>query len=344
MGIAPPCAGAVPAGRLTPGLRDRAATAGVRHREVVFEFHLDRLPPDRHYARVRFEVRLAGGVIALRLGAAPVACLPLAETPRGRYHRAASRIRGTGPAPRVFGVLRPAFGFTVGEDTDRPLPGRSYRLRALLELPPGVPDVVGAMTVGAAVARGGALLGVAPATAEPFRAGDSAPAGDPPVRLCVAACADPYGNDHRAVELLTAACGDTGLRPSAVEVRDGGGGWFAVLPAGTAEAPAGHGLVGALLRELRRRNTAGPALRLRLAVCRGVVPQCDVSAAAAALHRELDSPPVRSALADEPDACLAVALSASLYAGLAPYATTFRPTAATLPEKGFEETAWLMLA
>ncbi|MFC6086295.1 hypothetical protein [Sphaerisporangium aureirubrum] len=350
-GIARPRVRALPDDRLAAALRDHAAAAGVRHREAVFAFDLDRLPGDRHYAGVRFEVRLTGDAVALRLGAgaAPCGTAP-GEVTHGRYHRAAHRLRDAVAAPRVFGVLRPAFGFTLGAEPSRPLPRRSYRMRVLLELPPGATDVAGALTVAAAVGHPGGLLEAAPATAEAFRVPvdpGSPEAPEPVVRLCVAAGLDPPGETSRAVELLTAACRVTGLRPSAVEVRERADGWFAVLPPTCGDVRAVHGLVAALHGELSRLD---PGPRLRLAVCRAVPHPADTRATAAALHRTLDSPSVRSALADEPRASLALALSASLYTDLATTASgdlppaSFRPTTATLPEKGFAETAWLLLA
>ena len=69
MDVARPYVYLVPDEMLSPALRSRAATMGVRHYEALFAFDLDELLADRHYTGLRFEVRLADeDAVALRLG------------------------------------------------------------------------------------------------------------------------------------------------------------------------------------------------------------------------------------------------------------------------------------
>jgi hypothetical protein len=228
--VARPYVYLVPDEMLSPALRSRSATSGVRHYEVLFAFDLDELPPDRHYTGLRFEVRLTDDdALALRLGAGEGALEDIvgpwpattpattASTPgtagkgaestpaEGRFRRLVNRLRNVpgDPEPRVFGAQRPAFGFTLTADPGRPLARRSYGLRVLLELPGDVPDLAGSLFVGTTISRvrrtWSDVFDATLATAEPFSevlpgvtGSASRPVAGAAVRLCVATDIEKY--------------------------------------------------------------------------------------------------------------------------------------------------------
>jgi hypothetical protein len=88
---------------------------------------------------------------------------------------------------------------------------------------------------------------------------------------------------------------------------------------------------------------------LRIALHRGLVKEADngwVGRAAIAVHRILDSPPLRSSLTEHPEADWALAVPDVLFAdvlatGDDPPPTAFRPATVDLPAKGFLEQVWL---
>ncbi|GAA1285385.1 hypothetical protein Psi02_32100 [Planotetraspora silvatica] len=414
--VARPYVYLVPGEMLSPALRSRAATSGVRHYEALFAFDLDELPPDRHYTGLRFEVRLTDDdALALRLGAgegaledivgpwpgSTPATTPATTTPgtapattpgttpgtagnglestpaEGRFRRLVNRLRNVpgDPEPRVFGAQRPAFGFTLTADPGRPLARRSYGLRVLLELPGDVPDLAGSLFVSTTISRvrrtWSDVFDAALATAETFSevlpevtGPASRPVAGAAVRLCVATDIEKYSRftdvaalraQERLVAVLTAARRRAGIDETSVDLQEQGDGQFAVLPPGIEEAKVIPDLVRALRMELHDVNAdlnADAVLRLRVAMCRGNIRRGAngyVGTTAIAVHRMLDAPTVRAALQDEKAAMLVLAVSDSVFMDVIAQGSgdldpaDFQPVTAKLPEKGFEETAWILV-
>ncbi|MEV5408927.1 hypothetical protein AB0K60_08820 [Thermopolyspora sp. NPDC052614] len=392
--VARPYVYLVPDELLSPALRSRAATAGVRHYEALFAFDLDALGPGRHYTGVRFEVRLPDDARALRVAAGPDALHdaigpwpgdeaarrkdvdpPIAE---GRYRRLFNRLRNTpdDPEPRVFGAQYPSFGFTLTAASGRPLTRRSYALRVLLELPADVPDLAGSLLIGTTISHVRRirtdLFDASMATAETFSEPLPGPvrslarptAGPAAVRLCVATDIEKYSRftdaaamraQQRLVDLLAAARRRAGIDESRVDLQEQGDGQFAILPPDIEETRVVPDLVRALRLELHAVNAelnADAMLRLRVAMCRGTIRRAAngyVGGPAVAVHRMLDAPSVRAALSAEQAAMLVIALSESVYVEVVARGGTeldpadFQPVTARLPEKGFEETAWVLV-
>ncbi|WP_182875445.1 hypothetical protein [Microbispora sp. H10670] len=416
--IARPFVYPVPDETLSPVLRGRAATTGVRHYEALFAFDLEELPSDRHYTGVRFEVRLADDdAVALRLGmsetvlddvvgpwpgSAPstgsstgsstgpssrLSSWPESGAPaappgtEGRYRRLVNRLRNVpgDPEPRVFGARRPSFGFILSAEPGRPLARRSYGLRVLLELPGDVPDLAGSLVVGTTISRvrrtRSDLLEAALATAETF--GEPLPTPERPqaearqktggavVRLCVATDIEKYSRftddeaalraQERLVTVLAAARRRAGIDESGVDLQEQGDGQFAVLPPDIEERRVIPDLVRALRLELHDVNAElnrDAMLRLRVAICRGSVRRGAngyVGRTVIAVHRVLDAPSVRAALANEEAAMMVIAVSDSVFMEVVAQGSgdldpaDFQQVSAKLPEKGFEETAWILV-
>ena len=393
--IARPYVYLVPDEMLSPALRSRAATAGVRHYEVLFAFDLEELPPDRHYTGVRFEVRLVDDdAVALRIGASdavmgevvgpwpgeqPASGVRIAPpSAEGRYRRLANRLRNApgDPEPRVFGIQRPEFGFSLSAEPGRPLARLSYGLRVLLELPDDVPDLAGSLVVGTTISRvrrtRSDVFEAALASAETFFEPLPAEArtrarrvSGAAVRLCVATDIEKYSRftdaaalraQERLVAVLEAARRRAGIDESRVDLQEQGDGQFAVLPPDIEEQRVIPDLVRALRLELHDVNAelnVEAMLRLRIAMCRGAIRRGAngyVGSTAIAVHRMLDAPSVRAALAEEEAAMMVVAISDSVYMEVVAQGNSdlnpadFRQVSAKLPEKGFEETAWILLA
>ena len=143
------------------------------------------------------------------------------------------------------------------------------------------------------------------------------------------------------------------MRADQVAPQPQGDGQFTVLPVGLDEAAAIPRLVRAVGDALAARNAAEPGdrMRLRVALHRGLVKEADngwVGRAAVAVHRILDSPPLREALAGHPRADYVLGVPDVLFAdvlatGDDPPPDAFRPITVDLPAKGFLERAWLYL-
>ncbi|WP_405086668.1 hypothetical protein [Microbispora sp. NBC_01389] len=396
--IARPFVHPVPDETLSPVLRGRAETMGVRHYEALFAFDLEELPADRRYTGVRFEVRLVDDdAVALRLGvgetlmddvlgpwpsSGPPAASPGAPAgAEGRYRRLLNRLRDVpgDPEPRVFGAGRPSFGFTLSAEPGRPLTRRSYGLRVLLELPGDVPDLAGSLVVGTTISRvrrtRSDLLEAALATAETF--GEPLPAPERPhagarqktggaaVRLCVATDIEKYSRftddeaalraQKRLVTVLAAARRRAGIDESRVDLQEQGDGQFAALPPDIEERRVIPDLVRALRLELHDVNAElnrDAMLRLRVAMCRGSIRRGAngyVGRTVIAVHRVLDAPSVRAALANEETATMVIAVSDSVFMEVVAQGSgdldpdDFQQVSAKLPEKGFEETAWILV-
>ncbi len=184
------------------------------------------------------------------------------------------------------------------------------------------------------------------------------------VRLCIATDIEKYSrfNDvtalraqDRLVGLLAAARRRAGVDEAAVALQEHGDGQFAALPPDIEEPQVIPDFVRALRLELEALNAdlaAHARLRLRVAMCRGNIRRGAngyVGSTAIAVHRILDAPPLRTALRDEIAAAFVLAVSDSIFTDVVAQGhgdldpSAFRPVTAKLPEKGFEETAWIFL-
>jgi hypothetical protein len=156
---------------------------------------------------------------------------------------------------------------------------------------------------------------------------------------------------HDLVRILAAGRAMAGIDAAQVDPQPQGDGQFTVLPVGLDEAAVIPRLLRGLGAALSARNEAEPAdrIRLRVALHRGLVKEADngwVGRATIAVHRILDSPPLREALAEHPGADWVLGVPDVLFAdvlsaGDDPPPSGFRPVTVDLPAKGFLERAWL---
>lgn len=371
----------VPAEDLPAPLRGRAGLGRHRYAGALFAFDLDVLPAGRRYTGARFEVALAGtesravalapdgdelGLVqteAAILPASPVAAraVAAARARPGLLRRLAARR----DAPRAWttGARTASFGWVHDDPRGRLLLPRTYGMHALLELPVAATEVAGSLSVqvrtsGADGPREGALSDAVP-FAEPLTA--AGPAGAA-VRLCMAADVVGYSrrrNDEAEVlqrdlvEVLGRARRAAGIADGEVRPQPQGDGQFTVLPVGVDESAVIPALLGELERRLTGRNRGRPAeqaMRLRVALHRGLVREGAngwIGDAAIAVHRILDSEPLRAALRDKPAAAYALGVPDVLYRDVIrhtarpPLAGDFREMVVDLPAKDFVERGWL---
>lgn len=184
------------------------------------------------------------------------------------------------------------------------------------------------------------------------------------VRLCMAVDVEAYSRftnveavrvQERLIVMLRRVRAYAGIEEAEVGLQPSGDGQFAVLPSGIDESVVIPGLVAGLSFALRDANadlTARAQLRLRVALHRGLLGQAAngwVGNAAIAVHRLLDSAPLRVALRTRQQAEFALLVSDVLYRdviahgyqGLAP--GLFQATGVDVPAKRFNEQAWLYL-
>ncbi|TWP46709.1 hypothetical protein FKR81_34540 [Lentzea tibetensis] len=186
----------------------------------------------------------------------------------------------------------------------------------------------------------------------------------PAVRLCTAADVERYSRftdlqASRAQERFTSALRkarvNAGLAESEVDLQASGDGEFAVLPPGIDETEVIPRFVAELtiaLREVNADLSDHARLRLRVAMHRGLLAPgvCGwVGTSAIAVHRLLDSPAARSALAEHPDADFALIVGDTLYRDVIAHghrglsAGSFREVVVEIPAKRFSEVAWVHL-
>lgn len=362
----------VPPEELPAPLRGRAGMGGHRYVGALFAFDVE---VDAGCSGARFEVSLSGeGCRAVRLDtdgdafglvlsgpASAVAARTMAVARPGLLRRLA--VRRGGPRVWASGVQSSRFGW--GYEVRRGVLPRTFAMHALLEVPAGLPEVSGLLSVRVASAAGsGEVAGVPfrePLT--PERAGGEAEGQGAAVRLCMAADVVGYsrrGNaetevlQHDLVRVLGQARRAAGIGAGVVRPQPAGDGQFTVLPVGIDESAVIPALLGELGERLAERDRGRPpveAMRLRVALHRGLVKEAPngwVGAAAIAVHRLLDSPPLRAAVSDNPAATFALGLPDVLYRdvivpGVHPPAADFREMTVELPEKGFLERGWLYL-
>lgn len=182
------------------------------------------------------------------------------------------------------------------------------------------------------------------------------------VRLCIAADIERYSRfrgiealqaQDRFLKVMRSARAHAGIDESAVAADGEGDSQFAVLPAEIDESEVVPALVegfGNALREVNVGRDEHSRLRLRLALDRGLLVRGSngwVGTSTIAVHRLLDSPPLRDALKVDPVTDYALMASRTLYedvishgyGGLTP--DEFTGVEIDLPQKGFSSRAWL---
>ncbi|MEH0844162.1 hypothetical protein V6U81_17380 [Micromonospora sp. CPCC 205711] len=372
----------VPGEDLPVHLRRRAEATGGRYVGALFAFDLDTLPRRQRYTAARFEVTLAdpaalaarldgdGGTLGLSWPAAlaepasatAVHTVAAARARPGWLARLASRA-GT-PRAHVFGIHRHQFGWVYEDPRGDLLVPRVHGMHALLELPAGATRVAGTLDVRVRVTAGrdpySAGLRESVTFDEALEAGGTVEGAA--VRLCMAVDVTGYSRRSTAgteqvqrdlVELLSRVRRGAGVPDSAVRPQPQGDGQFTVLPAGIDESVVISRLVAGLGRQLRALNAGRPTadrLRMRVALHRGLVkpaPNGWVGASAIAVHRILDSPPLRDALTARPAVDFVLGLPDVLFQDVIRHATEpplpvdFAPVTVELPAKGFVEHGWL---
>ncbi|WP_320064876.1 hypothetical protein [Micromonospora sp. RTGN7] len=372
----------VPVRDLPVYLRRRAEATGGSYVGVLFAFDLAALPRGQRYTAACFEVTLAdvralaarldgdGGALGLTYPAddaeptSPTAAhvVAAAQGRPGWLRRLASR--AATPRAHVFGIHRHEFGWTYEDPRGELLVPRVHGMHALLELPAGTTRVAGTLDVRVRVAGGRERYSAG--LRESVRFDETLSPGctvdGAAVRLCMAADVSGYSRrsttaaeqvQRDLVALLSLARRAAGVSDSDVTPQPQGDGQFTVLPVGIDETVVISRLVRGLERHLRELNTGrAPAdrLRLRVALHRGLVKAAAngwVGVAAVAVHRILDSPPLREALAARPAVDFVLGLPDVLFQDVIAHATQpplpaeFAPVTVDLPAKDFVEHGWL---
>ncbi len=367
----------VPPADLPPALRGRPG----RIVGALFAFDLDPLPPGARYTGARFEVTLADpGARAVLLAvdgdelgliqdagvAAPASAVAVRAVAAARTRPGwLRRLAGRRDAPRAWttGVLTPAFGWAYDDPRGDLLLPRSYGMHALLEIR-SEREVAGRLAVAVEIdgvaGRQEAVMAEAVEFAEPLTPAE-VPTGAA-VRLCMAADVVGYSRRGNAeaellqrdlVDVLAQARRAAGIPDSMVAPQPQGDGQFTVLPVGIDESVVIPRLLAALGAGLAERDRDVPErerMRLRVALHRGLVKEADngwVGSAAIAVHRILDSPPLRAAVGDNPAAVFVLGIPDVLYRDVIVHAVEppgpddFRPMTVELPAKDFVEHGWL---
>jgi hypothetical protein len=375
----------VPPDDLPGPLRSRAGMGHSRYVGAVFAFDLDVLPAGRHYTGARFEVTLSGdGTRAVQLAvdgddlglvqdeeatrpASAVAARTVAAA--GSRPGLLRRLAGRRGVPRAWttGALMPTFGWVYDDPRGRLVLPRTYGMHALLEVPVDAAQVLGTLSVQVETAGPGGLqegaLSDAVPFAEPVTPGPLS--GSAAVRLCMAADVTGYSRRGNAetevlqrdlVEVLGRARRAAGISDAEVSPQPQGDGQFTVLPAGIDESAAIPALFGELGERLAERNRGRPAdqgMRLRVALHRGLVKQGAngwIGDAAIAVHRILDSDPLREAVRRHPSASYVLGVPDVLFRDVIvhavqpPPAADFEEMTVDLPAKDFIERGWLYVA
>jgi hypothetical protein len=368
-------------GELPLPLRRRSGAANRRYAGALFAFDLDPPAPGRRNAAARFHVTLSGsGARAVQLAedgddlglvligeamepASPVAARTVAAT----RNRPAwlTRLAGRQDTARAWttGAQTPSFGWVYEDPRGRLLLPRTYAMHALLELPPDATEVAGAISIQVETTGPGgrrrSVLSDAISFTEPII--ESGAPDSAAVRLCMAADVVGYSrrpNDETErlqrdlVDVLGAARRAAAIADSAVRPQPQGDGQFTVLPVGLDESAVIPALLHELATGLARRDATVPAtqrMRLRVALHRGLVKEGSngwVGNAAIAVHRILDSPPLRAAVQDNPAASYVLGVPEMLFRDViapavrSPSADDFREMVVDLPTKNYIERGW----
>jgi hypothetical protein len=255
-------------------------------------------------------------------------------------------------------VQSAAFGWVFNDPRGRLLLPRTYALHALLEIPAAAAELTGSLSVQVEVA-GDLVRSPAVSFREAFgNPAQTQPAPTPAaVRLCVAA--DVVGYSRRGnteterlqsdlVDVLARARRAAGIEDHQVDPQKQGDGQFTVLPVGIDESA----VIPALLGELGRQLAGHQHMQLRVALHRGLVKEAAngwVGDSAIAVHRVLDSAPLRRAIAENPGIGYALGVPDVLYrdviahADRPPLPADFQAITVDLPAKNFIEHGWLYL-
>lgn len=375
----------VPTEDLPAPLRRRAASGGSRYYGALFAFDLDDLGRRRRYEGARFEVTLTdpravavalhgdGGALGLVYGFDQ----PQVASPVAQYAASAARpsllrrlgLRAGRARAWITGAQSNVFGWVYEDPSGQLLVPRTYAMHALIEVPAELDRLDGELRVHVEVPREDrgvwsyvrASLQNVVRFAEPLSA--PRPRSGAAVRLCMAADVSAYSRQtnptaertqHRLVTALARARRDAGVDEAEISRQSQGDGQFAVFPPGIDESEVIPRLVGGLAAALADTNREpGERMRLRVALHRGLVKEADngwVGNAATAVHRILDSAPVREALREHADADFVLGVPDVLYHDVIahsprpPRPEEFREVLVHLPDKNFLERSWLYVA
>ena len=266
-------------------------------------------------------------------------------------------------------------GWQLGSPVDTvPIP-RQAVISAVLEVPPEISTVTGGLRVDATVLRPspwsagrrrhattepGEFRLAVPAGRRPVRVQPRARTGTAGVRLCVAADVERFSRftmpeaeraQRRFIDVLAAARRHAGI--DSAELQESGDGQFAVLPPGLDESVVIPKLVEGLRIGLAQSNAdlnEHARLRLRVALHRGhIAPGVNgwVGDAPIAVHRLLDAPPVRDALAGTPATDFVLVVPDVLYDDVIAHRhglldpDEFHRVEIDLPAKNFRGAAWV---
>jgi hypothetical protein len=272
----------------------------------------------------------------------------------------------------VDGLDEHGFGWFFGDLSGRPGPrpapaGRgSWRIvvTAVIKVPDDLPSITGTVRVHASTVRGLLRPRLEHAMAREPLAIELAPPRGPAqasVRLCLAADIERFSRfpgpqatlvQQQFDQVMAQARDRAGAGVSEAELQRSGDGQAAALPAGIDESTAIPLLVTGLVTALAQVNSGREAdrIRIRVALDRGHLSRAAngwVGNSIITVHRLLDSPAARQALADRPQADLVLIVSDVLYRDVIAHgygdlpAQDFRPVLADLPAKGFQERAWV---
>jgi hypothetical protein len=357
----------------------RARATRRRYLGMLLAFDLDPLPVGRRYTAARFDVTLTspdtyavrlddGDSLGVTYEGEPTTAIAARAVAAARNRNGwLRRLTGRAGAPRAWttGLQSASFGWVHEDPAGTLLVPRNYGMHALLEAPAGDLAVQGRIAVQAEVSGGpGRQLGNVReglAFAEPLTADTG---GRAAVRLCMAADVAGYSrrrNDETEriqatlVDLLSRARRAAGVTDAEVDPQPQGDGQFTVLPVGLDEAAAIPRLLSELAVALHEANAAVPPtdrIRLRVAFHRGLVKPGRngwIGNAPIAVHRILDSTPLRRALAENSSAAYVSGFPDVLYRDVLvhgdgpPSPDDLQPITVDLPDKGFLEHCWLYL-
>jgi hypothetical protein len=302
--------------------------------------------------------------------ASAVAARVLAAAPARPGWLARLASRSGQPRAWVAGQQSSVFSWTYENPRGSVTLPRTIAVHAVVETPAQLSTLDGALSVQVGVVGPGRPNGPAAGMREavPFGVALSGPedrSAEPPqaqVRLCVAADVEKYSrrrNDlaeliqSRLAEVLARARRHAGLAEASIERQVQGDEEFTILPAGIDESTVIPRLVAGLaagLRELNRDVSGDVRMRLRVALHRGLVKQGAtgwVGQAPIAVHRILNSAPLRAALANNPGVDFVLGVPDVLYDDVVSHsyedldAEDFAPISIDMPDKGFQAHAWL---
>ena len=352
-------------------LKRRAKTSASRYYGLLLAFDLLSLPDDYQYTRVTFSVLLTDErIIALELehdpalSAAPVLKVSPVRTSWLDWLRRTTTLQAA-----VSGVLGPHFAWTYSDSDGEALRPRSYVMHAWLEVPDDATQLDGALSIEADISRTlfGYTAGHAAQTrkalsfTEPL-AGQGEQEEEWTVRLCLAVDVEKYSRhlaegaertQERLVTALERALDFAQVNESQILVQDQGDGRFMIFPASVDEAKVIPALVTGLraaLAEVNQDLSQAARMRLRVALDRGQIKRGRsgfVGNVAIAVHRLVDSPQTKQALASHPRSDFVLAISDYLYQDVASHEYTdldpnlFRRTEVEIPGKNFSGIAWL---